>query len=431
MNTTDAKEILRSSAFQAVCKELYDENDMKEQIQRYENLIEIYADTFGNDTIEIFSSPGRTEIIGNHTDHNNGKVIAASIDRDCIGIASKTNTDTIEIKSIGYNENIVIDLNDIENTGATDSVALIKGILSGFKEFGYKIGGFKACTSSKVTPAAGLSSSASFEMLICTILNNYYNGANIDTVTCCRIGKYAENTYWNKQSGMLDQMASGVGGLISIDFKDNEKPVIKQIDSQFIREKYDIIIVNTGKSHSDLNSEYSSIPIEMKKVAKSLKGAVCRDITIQDLTENFSMLREKVGDRALLRTLHYLAENQRVDHMIEAMHNKDYNAFLKIVSDSGNSSWKWLQNCYSISQVDEQGIPLALSLTEMFIEEKGEGACRVHGGGFAGVIMAILPKSISMEYTQYIGKYFGEENVFNIHIREYGPIELTSRLNIQ
>ncbi|AKG33726.1 galactokinase [Paenibacillus durus] len=422
----DTFQLLNSEMFKERLIDLYGESQeaLSSQIDRYTSLVNEYTQRFDGADVYLFSSPGRSEISGNHTDHNLGKVIAASINMDCIGVAEKNTENKICIKSITYSEDFTIDLTrreDIKNASGTYSI--VRGILDGFEKYGYSIGGFNVCITSDVISAAGVSSSASFEMLICSILNFFYNHNEMDIITCAKIGQYAENTKWNKQSGLLDQIACGYGGLITIDFKDGQSPVIQTLNFEAIDKNYELLIIPTGANHADLSEEYSSIPTEMKAVAGKLGGEVLRDLSIDEVLKHFAELRESPGDRALLRALHFYEENSRVDQQVEALKNDDADEFLRLVNESGNSSWKWLQNCYSNSAPETQGVTVHLALTERFIKRIGKGACRVHGGGFAGVIMALLPRESTASYTEYMNS-FGVGKIFNIRVRKYGAVNL-------
>ena len=431
MDSKDISSLLETPKIRAIFADLYGEEEdiINENICRYKTVLENYIDRFNNNNIELFSAPGRTEIGGNHTDHNNGKVLTASINLDCVCAAGKTNNNIINIYSLPYDETYTVDVEKIEKIeGEGGTIPLIKGIIAGFKKFGFKVGGFDAYITSNVISAAGVSSSASFEMLICSIINTFFNHEKVDKVSYAKIGRYAENIYWNKQSGLLDQMACAVGGMIAIDFKDTEKPIVNKVDFKLFNQQYSIMIVNTGKNHADLSSEYSSIPFEMKSVAKQLGEEVCRDICLPLILDNLTKLRDTVGDRAILRSMHYLEENERVDGQVKALEEGNFDLFLQLINQSGNSSWKWLQNCYSASSKNEQGIPIALALTEMFINGSGKGACRVHGGGFAGVIMALIPRESSGKYKDYMEKCLGSNTVFEMKIRKYGAVHINDLL---
>ena len=402
---------------------LYGEDKEEENRKRYRDMIEKFRETYGDQDIRMFSSPGRTEISGNHTDHNHGKVLAGSINLDCVGIAAKNNSSKVNLVSETFNQKFSIDLEDLEpserKAGTED---LVKGLLQGFKEFGYEIGGFDAYITSNVISSAGVSSSASFEMLLCAMINTFFNEGRMDTVAYSHVGKYAENVYWDKASGLLDQMACAVGGLITIDFKDPAAPVVEKIDFDFASQDHSLIIVQTGKGHADLSADYSSVPNEMKKVAEYFGKEVCAEINEEQVIRQHQGVREFAGDRSVMRAFHFFEENKRVEAEVAALKEGRFEDFLAGITASGNSSWKWLQNCYTNSNYQEQGISVALALTELFIKEKKRGACRIHGGGFAGVIMAMLPNDLVDEYVAYIEEALGEGSAYRMSIRPYGAI---------
>lgn len=423
MNAKETIQALGQEKAGKLMADLYGSLKTAENRTRYEKLVDQYVKTFGDGDLKLFSSPGRTEISGNHTDHNHGKVLAGSINLDCAGVAAKNNSDQIRIVSETYNQDFTIDLNQREvSPKAAGTIDLVKGMLKGFTEFGYQIGGFNAYITSNVISAAGVSSSAAFEMLICSMLNTFFNEGKMDTVAYAHIGKYAENHYWNKASGLLDQMACAVGGLITIDFVNPAEPAVEKIDFDFASQNHSLIIVQTGKGHADLSADYSSVPNEMKKVAQYFGKEVLAELTEDQVIENFQAVREYAGDRSVLRALHFFEENKRVEAMVTALKAGDFDSFLTNITASGNSSWKWLQNCYTTADVQEQGITTTLALTELFIAEKKRGACRVHGGGFAGVIMAMLPNDLVDEYIAYIEKAVGEGSAYRMSIRPYGAI---------
>lgn len=423
MKAEETLALLESGKAGQLMERLYGAEGAAENQARYRSLIEKFQKTFGDQDILMFSSPGRTEISGNHTDHNHGKVLAGSINLDCVGIAAKNDSPVVHIISETFHQDITVDLNHLEpserKAGTED---LIKGLLKGFLESGYEIGGFDALVTSNVISSAGVSSSAAFEMLLCSMINRFFNEGRMDTVAYAHIGKYAENVYWDKASGLLDQMACAVGGLITIDFVEPAVPKVEKIDFDFASQDHSLIIVQTGKGHADLSADYSSVPNEMKKVAEYFGKEVCAEITEEQVIENLQAVRKFAGDRSVMRALHFFEENRRVDAEVAALKEGRFQDFLENITASGNSSWKWLQNCYTNSNYQEQGISIALALTELFIAGKQKGACRIHGGGFAGVIMAMLPNEIVDEYVAYIEKALGEGSAYRMSIRPYGAI---------
>lgn len=426
-NISDIQQFLNTQKVKELFGALYgsDAQVIEKQVARYEKLSQLFFEHFGAKEVTLFSSPGRTEIGGNHTDHNLGKVLTGSINLDAACVAAKNDENKVRIFDLKYNEDFTIDIDQLDrNPNDRGSYALVKGLLKGFSEFGGKVGGFDACVSSDVIAAAGVSSSACFEMLICAILNSFYNDNQVDQVVHARAGQYAENRYWDKASGLLDQTACAFGGMVAIDFENPVAPKVEKIDFDFSKQGYDLLIVNTGGSHANLSPEYSSIPLEMKKVAAFFGKEHCREITEDMIFNRLPELRQNAGDRAILRALHFLSENKRVDEQVSALKNNDFPTFLKKITESGNSSWKWLQNCYVNEVPEEQGITLMLALTELFLEQHGVGACRVHGGGFAGVIAVYLPSHLTPAYTEYIEGIVKEKVVYKMFIRPYGAIDI-------
>lgn len=423
MNVEQTMEVLNGAGAERLLTELYGADQVEEQRGRYRELLEGYRDKFGDGEVKLFSSPGRTEISGNHTDHNHGKVLAGSINLDCVGVAAVNHSSKVKIVSTTFGQEFTVDLNNLapsrRKSGTED---LVKGLLKGFQESGYEVGGFNAYITSNVISAAGVSSSAAFEMLLCSMLNTFFNEGRMDTVAYAHVGKYAENHYWDKASGLLDQMACAVGGLITIDFMEPSDPKVEKIDFDFGSQNHSLIIVQTGRGHADLSADYSAVPSEMKKVAEFFGKDYCSEITEKDVIDNLAEVRKYAGDRSVLRALHFFEENKRVENMVKALKEDRFDVFLENITASGNSSWKWLQNCFTNSNYQEQGITVALALTELFIAEKQKGACRVHGGGFAGVIMAMLPNEIVDEYIAYIEKAMGEGSAYRMSIRPYGAI---------
>ena len=424
MKVNETIQMMESEGAKTLLAKLYGEDAVAGNVARYQELLKGYEKAFGDSgDVLLFSSPGRTEISGNHTDHNHGKVLAGSINLDCVGVAAKNSSSHVHIVSETYNQDFTIDLNHLEpSEKKAGTVDLVKGLLKGFEESGYSVGGFNAYITSNVISAAGVSSSASFEMLLCSMLNTFFNEGRMDTVAYAHIGKYSENNYWDKASGLLDQMACAVGGLITIDFVEPSAPAVEKIDFDFGSQNHSLIIVQTGKGHADLSADYSSVPIEMKKVAQFFGKEVLSQVTEEEVIGNLSEVRRFAGDRSVLRALHFFEENKRVEAEVAALKEGRFADFLANITASGNSSWKWLQNCYTTASVQEQGISIALALTELFIAEKQRGACRIHGGGFAGVIMAMLPNDIVDEYIDYIEHAMGAGSAYRMSIRPYGAV---------
>ena len=415
-----SRELIASAKADALWERLY-QSEKKENIERYVSVCEGYEKSFGEGDILLFTSAGRTEICGNHTDHNHGKVLAASINLDCVAAAGLNSSSKVRIISETFNQDFEIDLNDLEPSKRhAGTVDLTKGIIKAFIDSGYQVGGFNAYVTSNVIASAGVSSSASYEMLVCSMLNELFNDGRIDVVAFAHMGKYSENVYWNKASGLMDQMACAVGGLIALDFNDPSDPEVKRIDFDFAKTGYAMIMVQTGKGHADLSEEYSSIPNEMKSVAAYFGKEALSECSEEALIEDIRAVREKCGDRAVMRAFHFFEENKKVDGAVAALDAGDFEKALSYVEASGNSSWKYLQNTYITGAVQEQGIPVALALTEIFIKKIGRGACRVNGGGFAGVIQAFIPDEQAEEYAAYMDKALGEGSAHIMRIRPVG-----------
>jgi galactokinase len=424
MNLNDAKHTLEK-----YLGNLYglDEKILDYQRSRYKKLTNCFEDIFKSRPAKYFSSPGRVEISGNHTDHNHGKVIAASINLDSIAAASPNSDNKVVLFSETYPEPFIVDLRDIKplEKEKTSTKSLIRGIAAGFRNNGYNVGGFNAYISSDVLIGSGLSSSASIEVLIGTIFNKFYNDGKVSGEEIAIIGQFAENKYFGKPCGLMDQIACVTGGIVEIDFYNPVKPIIKKIDFDFQSVGYKVLVVNTEANHADLTEDYSAIPQEMKRVAKFFNKAYCSEITHEQLFDHIKLLREAVGDRAILRVIHFLEENKRVEKQIRALNKNDFEEFLILVNESGNSSYKYLQNIYTPQNVNEQSVSLALAISDIFIREKGKGACRVHGGGFAGTIQVFLPEELIEGYKSYISKIFKEDSVKVLSIRNYGVVCLT------
>ncbi|MCA9730950.1 galactokinase [candidate division KSB1 bacterium] len=414
--------------FTTTFEQLYgsDARVLEKQFQRYENLYRTYVRHFGEAEFHVLSTPGRTELSGNHTDHNHGKVLAASIDKDSIAVCGRNANNVIRLYSEGYANPFEVDLHNLEmvENEKESTTALLRGIAARFVELGYNIGGFNACITSDVLPGSGLSSSASIEILIGNILNVLLNNGEIAPEELAKTGQFAENNYFGKPCGLMDQLACAIGGIIAIDFADPAMPQVEKINFDFTETGYRLLVVNTGGSHADLTNDYASIPAEMKAVAQFFGADYLRQVSEKNVLDQMNEVRKHAGDRAVLRALHFLQENQRVEEQVAALQDGNLEKFLELVKHSGDSSFKWLQNIYSPSNDQEQGITLALALAEKFIHEFGEGACRIHGGGFAGTILAFLPLKAVAQFRKSLEPVFGAANIEELTIRQVGTTSI-------
>ncbi len=390
---------------------------------RITKMVNEFFKLYGEGDFSVFSVPGRTEICGNHTDHNNGKVACASINLDIIAIARKVEGNIIRLKSEGYDEDVV-DISDLrvheDNFGK--SSALIEGVVAGIKEKGFNVGAFCAYTTSKILKGSGLSSSAAFEDMVGTIENYLYNEGKIDSVEIAKISQFSENKYFGKPCGLMDQIGCALGGFVFIDFEDKNAPKIKKVKFSPEKYGYSLYIVDTGGSHVNLTPDYASVPYEMKSVASMFGEEVLRPLKEKDIIEKASFIREKCGDRAILRAIHYMRENARVDSLKKALEKADIVEFLRIIRESGKSSSTLLQNLYSTQSPKEQGIPLACAIAEEIIGT--DGGYRVHGGGFAGTMQVFVPKSKEKKFINIMKKVFGEKSITKLSIRPYGQIQI-------
>ena len=401
-------------------------SDVKYHTDRIILAIEKFEEKYGADRdIYILSVPGRSEILGNHTDHNHGKVMAGAINRDIISVVAKNDKEQIRFFSEGYHESVVgIEASsDKKNFRPFTSTALVAGVVRGFTDAGYKVGGFDAYTTTEVLKGSGLSSSAAFEVMIGNILNHLYNDGNVDNKEIAKIAQFSENVYFGKPCGLMDQMACAVGGFVYIDFKDEKNPEVVPIRFSLGDYGYSLCIVNTGGSHSNLNDDYASVPAEMKAVAKELSVDVLRGSDKVALIEKTRDMREKTGDRAILRAIHFFRENERVESAKNALLSGDADGFFKNIISSGNSSFKFLQNVYTNQNPAEQGLSLALALTEEFLADHS-GACRVHGGGFAGTIQSFIKNEDVSGYIALIDSVFGKGATMPLFVRPLGAVRL-------
>ncbi len=400
--------------------------DIARETKRFTDAIDAFTARFGDDRdICIFSVPGRSEISGNHTDHNNGAVLAGAIDRDIIAVAAKNDDGVIRFLSEGYPESLIelSKTDDPDNFENYTSSALIAGMARGFLNCGYQVGGYDAYATSDVLKGSGISSSAAYEVMIGNVLNYLYNDGKVDNKEVASLARYAENVFFGKPCGLMDQMACAVGGFVFIDFEDPKAPAVVPVDFSLSGYGYSLCIVNTGGNHANLNDDYASVPAEMKAVANFFGKETLRGLKESDVIEKISELREAVNDRAVLRALHFLRENDRVMAIKDSLEASDIEGFLSGVLASGNSSFKYLQNVYTTINPKEQGLSLALAVSEGFLADK-KCAWRVHGGGFAGTIQAFVKNEYADEYVALMDGIFGKGAAMRLRIRPVGATKL-------
>ena len=419
MRVSEWKERVKSAEFIKKIRPLYaDKADAN--AGRYSALLDLYEKTFSSDDeITLFSAPGRTEIGGNHTDHEHGRVLAASVDLDTIAAVSPTGDSQISILSDGY-PMCSIDLSDlsVRESEINSTAALIRGVAAKFALMGCKVQGFRAAASSTVLPGSGLSSSAAFEVLIGNIINHLFFQDQADAVKIAQIGQYAENVYFGKPSGLMDQTASSVGNLITIDFGDPENPNVRKLDVDFEKSGLKLCIINCWASHADLTGEYAAVPVEEQKVAGYFGRKVLGEVPKTDFMKAIPQLRKEFGDRAVLRSIHFYADNERVPKQVEALEKGDIDRFLELVSESGRSSWMYLQNIVPTGANEHQEMAVALALCDELLQ--GAGAFRVHGGGFAGTCQAFVPKERIEEFTENMIQLLGAGSCHVLNIRPVG-----------
>lgn len=392
------------------------------QKERLNALESAFAGKFGSsEGISLISAPGRTEIAGNHTDHNLGKVLAASVDLDTVAAVRKNDAMTVKLYSDLYDEPFCVDLTELDPVPEEKetTTSLIRGTAAALRNAGYQIGGFDACVTSNVMRGSGLSSSAAFEVLLVKILSVLFNEDRIDAQENAYMSQWAENNYFMKPCGLMDQMASAVGGLVYIDFG-GEKAKVEAIRYDFSEAGLGACVVAVGGDHGNLTNEYASIPAEMKQAARELGGNVLRDVE-DKIEDGVALLKGRVPDRAILRALHFADENKRVDTMAAALRVGDADAFREGIIASGESSWKLLQNLCVPGSANQE-MPLALELSDRFL--RGKGAWRIHGGGFAGTILAFVPLKEMDAYRVYMERVFGKGSVKPLFIRPEGAVKL-------
>ena len=392
--------------------------ELARQVSRYTDLVKTHEESFRSSApLYMISAPGRTEIIGNHTDHNNGRVLAAAVNLDCLACVSPRDDMTVRIQSAGY-PGIELSLNDLSRHPEEEgtSAALVRGVAKGMADRGFKLGGFDAAVTSDVIGGSGLSSSAAYEVMVCAVIDALYNGFTVDSTTRAQISQYAENEYFGKPSGLMDQMACSTGGLVTIDFKDVKNPVVEPLFYDFQKAGYSLVVVNTGGSHDNLTAEYAAVRTEMQAVANALGKDVLRQVRPEELWKGIPELRKTLEERPILRAMHFVDENLRVKAMVQAVRDGDLNAMFENIIASGESSWKLLQNLYPAGKC--QPLSLALAMASYLL--KGKGAWRVHGGGFAGTTLNFVPNDQVDDFVRQMEAAFGSRSCFVLNVRPEG-----------
>lgn len=422
------KSDLKSGRFDSRLSHLYcrPEEQLQPYRDRISHVMDGYISEFGkseDEEVAVYSAPGRTEIGGNHTDHQRGRVLTGSVDLDAIACASPNGTNEVRIFSEGYGLTS-IDIADLAPVKEEENTtkAIIRGTLAAITARGYKVEGFDAYVISDVPGGSGLSSSACFEVLIGTIVNGLFCGGAIEPAEIAKIGQYAENVYFGKPSGLLDQMGCSIGGIVAIDFRDKENPVYHAVDFDFADAGYALCIIDTGADHADLTDDYAAVPAEMKSVAGFFGKEVLSEVDEEDFYDNVPALRKQLGDRAVMRAMHYYTDCCRVDQQVEALENNDFEKFLGLVSSSGHSSYMYLQNVDTYRDPAHQPVAVALAMARYFLD--GRGARRVHGGGFAGTIQAFVPLDMVDEFRKGMDSVLGEGACRVTYIRPAGGCAL-------
>lgn len=425
MNVNELIAAINDGTYDENLKAVYVTDEaVQSQKPRYVETLNDFGELFGYDReVNIMSAPGRTEVCGNHTDHNNGKVLAASINLDAIAVVSKNDDNIIRVKSKGHKMNVV-DLGDLVPNEANfgSSTTLVQGVAATIKNLGYTVAGFDACTTSDVMGGSGLSSSAAFEVLLGSVLSYMFNDGKISPVEIAKVAQYSENVFFGKPCGLLDQMASSVGTFVTIDFKSVKDPVIKKIDFDFSKSGHSLCIVDTHGNHSDLTDDYAAVRTEMESVAQALGKNVLREVSYEEFFAALPELTGRVNDRAILRAIHFFNENKRVEKAVECLENNDFEGFKQVIIDSGRSSFMLNQNVYTPKNPTEQKLSLALAISKELLD--GKGAWRVHGGGFAGTIQAFVPNDMLDTYKKTIEGVFGEGSCHVLIIRPVGGTQV-------
>ena len=424
MKADGLKEYIKNGSMDDRLVDIYaDKALLDKQKERYTTAVDKFISLYGNREVTVFSAPGRSEVGGNHTDHQHGQVLAAAVNLDVIAIVSATDDGIIKVVSDSF-DIAPIDVNDLEKKDEEEgsSEALIRGVAGKIKADGFKVGGFVAYMTSDVLVGAGLSSSAAFEVAVGNVLSGLYNNMDLTDVYIAKVSQYAENHYFGKPCGLMDQMASSVGSLVNIDFYDVNEPVINPVKVDFDKFGHSLCIVDTKGDHADLTPEYAAIPVEMKKVARYFGKDYLKEVPYDDFYDKIPEVRRECGDRAVLRALHFFEDDRRVTDEVNALKAGDFEEFKKLIRESGDSSYKYLQNVYPVCDLDNQNVAVALALTEHILKDKA--GYRVHGGGFAGTIQAFVPNDLVDDYKRGIEKYFGEGSCHVLKVRKYGGMKV-------
>ncbi len=382
-----------------------------------------FSTAFGGEAQRYFSAPGRTEIGGNHTDHQRGRVLAGAVNLDTVAAVRVSGTNVIRVQSKGY-PLCQVDLDNLEPVPAeiNSTPALIRGVAARFAQLGCKVGGFDAYCESTVLPGSGLSSSAAFEVLIGTIINHLFFDGRVSQAEVAQIGQYAENVFFGKPCGLMDQTASAVGGLVTIDFADKAHPDIRPVHFDFSTTGHALCIIDSRADHADLTDEYAAIPGELKEICDCLGREVTTEIPEEEFYAAIPKLRETCGDRAVMRAMHEYNENRRVPEQVACLEKGDFQGFLSLIRESGFSSWMYLQNVIPAGYVRQQPVAVALGLCEHYL--RGKGAYRVHGGGFAGTVQAFVPFELLDSFRAGIDAALGEGACHVLSIRPQGGVEM-------
>ena len=423
------RESIRQGEYDAAFAKLYGADQQQKQRERYLGALESFEKTFGTGhEVQIYSAPGRTEIGGNHTDHNNGVVMAAAVNLDIIAVVSRNDSSVVRVKSQGFPSQDEVDLTCLEPQKKEEghSASLIRGVAAGIVRDGGKVGGFDAYTTSDVLRGSGLSSSAAFEVVIGEVFNGEFNEERFSMVDIAKISQYAENVFFGKPSGLMDQTACAVGSAITIDFADPTAPIVNKVGFDLTGHGYALCITDTKGSHADLTADYAAIRSEMEQVAEFFGKKVLREVDEEEFIREIPAVRAKTGDRAVLRAMHFFNDCRRAGQLCDAVREDRFEDFLQLILQGGHSSFEFNQNAYSIHSPAEQGVSLGLALSQRILQ--GRGAWRLQGGGFAGTIQAFVPVDLLDAYKAQLEGVFGEGACYVLSVRNYGAVAVVPGL---